>query len=198
MKSNTRQQIAEEAARIMIEQGETNFHAAKQKAAQKSVVESQADLPTNQEIEDQIKFRQSLFDPEAQKKLISKKRLEAVRAMKFFKDFEPHLTGAVLEGTASKYSPVEIHLFVDALEEVTIFLMEHNVPFQLVDRRLRLGKSDEITVPVLSFYADDQLVELTVFSHKYRSHSPLSPVDGAPQKRVSLMKLEKIIRKEAG
>lgn len=197
MRSNARQQIAEEAARIMIEHGETSYHLAKQKAAQKNVVESQADLPTNQEIEEQIKLRQSLFDPEAQKKLILKKRLEALSAMKFFKDFEPYLAGPVLDGTASKYSPIDIHLFVDAVEEVTIFLMEHNVPFQLIDRRLRLGKDDELTVPVLSFYADDQLIELSIFQHKYRAHSPLSPVDGAPQKRAHIAKLEKLIDKDA-
>lgn len=195
MRSNVRQKIAEEAARIMLDQGETDYHNAKQKAAAKSSVSDKDDLPSNQEIEDQIKLRQTLFDPGAQKELIRLKRLEAQKAMTFFQDFNPLLAGPVMEGTASKYSPIEIHLFVDAVEEVTIFLMEHDVPFQIIDRRLRMGKNEELTVPVLSFYAHDQLVEVSVFQPKYRSHSPLSPVDGAPQRRINRDKLQKLLDK---
>ncbi|MDX1812580.1 MAG: hypothetical protein R3240_11565, partial [Gammaproteobacteria bacterium] len=55
------------------------------------------------------------------------------------------------------------------------------------------GKNEEIRVPVLSFYASDQPVELTVFPYKYRNHSPLSSIDNAPQRRVNLKKLEKLL-----
>ena len=198
MLSNLRQQIAEEAAKIMIENGERDYHAAKLKAAKQIVVYDQTDLPSNQEIEEHIKKRQAIFGASQQQELIRSKRLEAQKAMNFFKDFNPCLTGPVLDGTASRYSPIEIHLFVDAMEEVTIFLMDHDVPFQLSDRRMKLGKNEEITVPVFSFFANDQEVEVSAFSPKYKSHSPLSPIDGAPQKRANLKKLQKLLENDQG
>ncbi|MDX1812905.1 MAG: hypothetical protein R3240_13195, partial [Gammaproteobacteria bacterium] len=121
MNSDLRQEIADEAARIILEHGETNYYLAKQKAAKQKSVVSQSDLPTNQEIEEQVKRRLSLFDGKAQQDLIRSKRLEALSAMKFLQEFAPALTGPVLDGTASKYSPIEIHLFVDTVEQVTIF-----------------------------------------------------------------------------
>lgn len=196
MLSDKREQIAEEAARIMIEQGERDFHAAKIKASRIHTISSQADLPSNQEVENHIKKRQSTFGFNSQRELVSKKRLEAQIAMNFFRDFDPYLTGPILDGTATKYSPIEIHLFVDAVEEVTIFLMEHNAPFQLKDKRMRMGKNEEIVIPVISFIANDQELEVSVFPIKYRNHSPLSPIDGAPQRRVNIAKLKKLIERD--
>ena len=54
MNSDLRQEIADEAARIILEHGETNYYLAKQKAAKQKSVVSQSDLPTNQEIEEQV------------------------------------------------------------------------------------------------------------------------------------------------
>ncbi len=197
MSSTTRQQIAEEAARIMLEHGERDFQSAKLKAAKASGLIDQSALPSNQEIEEQIKQRQVIFTPDTHKALIYNKRLQAQNAMIFFRDFNPHLTGAVFDGTASKYSPLEIHLFVDTVEEVTIFLLEHNAPFQLSERKLRLGKNEEITVPMLRFYADEQEVEVTVFLPKYKNHSPISSIDGAPQRRANLKKLQKVMESDS-
>jgi len=197
MGEKMRQQIAEEAARLMLENGEASFHIAKRKAAEKTGLTTDDDLPSNQEIEAQIKRRQTLFDGEAHIKLIRDKRQNALSAMGFFKDFTPLLTGPVMDGTASRYSPIEIHLFADTVEEVTIFLIENNIPFQLIDKRLKMGKNEEMQVPVLSFYADEQLMEVSVFPAKYRNHSPLSPVDGTPQKRMNIKKLQKLLLNEA-
>lgn len=196
MGEKMRQQIAEEAARLMLENGETSFNIAKRKAAEKKGLGPEDDLPSNQEIEAQIKLRQTLFDGEAHINLIRDKRQNALSAMGFFKGFSPMLTGPVMDGTASRYSPIEIHLFADAVEEVTIFLMENKIPFQIIDRRLRMGKNEEMQVPVLSFYADEQLMEVSVFPPKFRNHSPLSQVDGSPQKRMNIKKLQKLLSNE--
>ena len=45
-----RQQIAQEAARIVVDEGERDYFAAKSRAAKRFAVNNQDYLPTNQEI----------------------------------------------------------------------------------------------------------------------------------------------------
>jgi hypothetical protein len=77
-------------------------------------------------------------------------RMAAAEIMRELDAFRPYLTGAVLEGTAGRYSEDGIDLFPDSAKEVEIFLLNHDVAFEHreprrnqpdgpSDARLRLG-----------------------------------------------------------
>ena len=55
----------------------------------------------------------------------------------------PRLVGSVLSGTADEHSYVELHLFTDAPEEVGMHLMQHNIPYELADKRLQLNHEEQ-------------------------------------------------------
>ena len=63
--SDLRQQLAEEAARLISEHGIQDFALAKRKAAERLGVRAQAGaLPSNEEIQERLIERQRIFEPE--------------------------------------------------------------------------------------------------------------------------------------
>ncbi len=132
-----RLRIAVEAARLMSENGIRDFHLAKRKAAERLGIHNDVMLPNNSEIETALHEHQRLFQANEHPQLIRRLRETAREAMQFFAGFEPRLVGAVLDGSADKYSAVYLHLFCDAPEDVTVFLLEQGVPYEEQNRRLR-------------------------------------------------------------
>jgi hypothetical protein len=45
--------------------------------------------------------------------------------------YEPHLTGAVLNGTATAHSDIHLQLFVDSAKDVEVFLLDAGVEFEV-------------------------------------------------------------------
>jgi hypothetical protein len=44
--------------------------------------------------------------------------------------FNPHLTGALLDGTAGRYAEIDIQLFADSAKDVEIFLLNEKLDFR--------------------------------------------------------------------
>ena len=192
-----RQRIASEAARIMTEQGVRDFGQAKRKAATRLGVESTRNLPNNQEIEAAFEEYLRLFRGDSQPSQLRRLREAAVQAMRMFAPFRPRLVGPVLHGTADAYSAVNLHLFADTSEEVDLFLLDRQVPYQVDTRTLKLGADESATFPVYRFVAGDVAIELTVFTERSR-RPPLSPVDGRPMQRAGLDRVEALLAEAAG
>jgi hypothetical protein len=111
-------------------------------------------------------------------------RETAVEAMRFFDQFRPRLVGSVLSGTATRHSDVNLHLFATPAEEVIFFLMEHKIPYESSERRLRIARNEYAYFPVLGFSADAVSVEVTIFELSMEREAPRSPVDGRPMRRA--------------
>lgn len=191
MRSNTkdrqmRERIAQEAARLMVKGGVRDYYAAKRKAASRLGAPDTRNMPRNTEIEAAVQSYQKLFYGNEQVALVQNLRASALKAMRFFEQFEPRLVGSVLSGTAGVFSDVNLHLFADTPEDVNLFLLEHNVPFEADQRRLRFSRARTTDCPVLRFLAGDITIDATVFSRDGLRQAPCSPLDGKPMQRASI------------
>lgn len=188
-----RQRIAQEAARVMVEEGVRDYYAAKRKAAAHLGARETQNMPRNVEIEEALQQYQRLFQSDSQPEQLRALRLAARQAMQLLSGFEPRLVGSVLSGSAGQYSDVNLHLFADTPEDVALFLMQSEIPFEPADRRLRLGRGEYRTYPGFRFMAGEHVLELTVFPLAGLREAPRSSVDGKPMRRATLAVLETLL-----
>ncbi len=188
-----RQQLAHEAARLMAEGGIRDYHTAKLKAAQRLGIHDDASLPRNREIEDALREYQRLFLGSDQALEVRRRRQAALHALEFFRDFEPRLVGAALDGTADANSEVALHLHSDDADAVPRWFEEHNIPVLSRSRHLRLDRQREGDFPVWIFSAEDLSFDLTVLPADVVRQAPLSGLDGKPMRRASLAQLRALL-----
>ncbi len=72
----------------------------------------------------------SLFAAESHPALLAALRRTAAGVMARLADFNPHLVGAVLSGTATEHSDIELHLFTDSAKDVEVLLMDTGIEFE--------------------------------------------------------------------
>ena len=101
--------LAQRAAQILLESGNRDFHAAKQKAAQQLGAADTKSLPSNSEIELALVEYQRLFRANSQPEHLDRLRQIAIEAMRFLYEFNPRLVGSVLSGTADEHSVIRLH-----------------------------------------------------------------------------------------
>jgi uncharacterized protein YgbK (DUF1537 family) len=191
---NLRRALAQEAARIMAEHGIRDFRVAKRKAAERfGVDDGSAVLPKNTEIEAALAQYQRLFGAESHAESLYAQRLAALHAMQYLREFEPRLVGSVLSGTATEHSDVQIHLFADYAESVTIKLMDEGIAYEVTEKRVRMNAERVLACPGVRFEVDDQAVEATVFPTDGIRQAPVSPVDGKPMKRANTFEVQALL-----
>ena len=150
--ANQRTLVAQHAARIMHEHGVRDYLMAKRKAAERLGIDDRAALPSNSEIEEALAEHQRLFAGPGHGELLRRLRGTALRAMDLFVEFEPRLVGSVLSGTASEHSDVNLHLFADAPEQVAFRLMRDDIPYEVAERRVRVGSDRHQLYPVYQIH----------------------------------------------
>lgn len=189
-----RQHIATDAARIMAEEGVSDFQTAKRKAAARLGLPETKHLPGNDEVNAALQDYLRLFHGGHLTQSVSRLRQLAAEAMQFLSKFDPRLVGSVLSGTVTSASEIELHLTADTPEEIGFWLQEHGIPYEQGNRRLRFGGDRQETFPAYRFTADDVPIELCVLDRREARETPLSPVDGKPMKRANLRELENLMR----
>ena len=180
-----RQELADEAARLMAEHGIADFSLAKRKAAERLGVRAGGALPSNGEIHERLAERQRTFEPAAHHDRLGRLRTVAAQAMDLLAAFRPKLVGAVLDGTATQSSAIELQVFSDSPEAVAGVLESRGYRLRDTQRRYRFGRNDVDLVPGFTLNVEDEEVEVIVFPERGSSHAPLSPVDGKPMRRAS-------------
>lgn len=188
-----RLELAHEAARLIARDGINDYMAAKRKAALRLGVPPGRHLPANSEVEQALAEYQNLFQSESQPRHLHNLRRIAGNAMRLLQDFCPVLTGAVLSGTASRHSPIDLHVFSDEPEQIGFVLDEYAIPYRLMNKSLKHGRNEASDYPVYHFRAEDIPVNLIVFPLNRMHNAPLSPVDGRPMQRASLDKVERLL-----
>ncbi len=188
-----RVRIAQEAARLMSEEGVRDFYAAKRKAAQHLGAPDTRNMPRNQEVEAELLAYRRLFGGARQDDHLKTLRSAAVQAMRFLSVFRPRLVGSVLSGTAGQHADINLHLFADTPEEVSLFLLDNNIPFQPGQKRLRVTRDSWEEFPAYEFMAGEHPVELVVFPLQGRREAPRSPVDGRPMQRARIEEVERLL-----
>ena len=134
-------EIAAEAARLVVEGG-MEYGPAKAKAARTLARHgtARAEMPTNEQVEDEVRAYLELFHAETQPAELSALRAVAFAWMQRLQAFRPHLGGAVWRGTATRQSAVHIDLYCDDAKAAEITLLDMGVPFD-VDT-LQAGSSE--------------------------------------------------------
>lgn len=156
--SEIRLRIAHEAARMLAEDGGMDYGFAKRKAARQLGVSDNRNLPDNREIEEALRSYQALYQGQEQQELLALLREVAVEYMELLDAFNPHLTGAVLNGTAGRHSEVNLQLFTDSDKEVEFFFLNRKLGYRRSEVR-----SEGQYFPHYSLEDPRASVELTVY-----------------------------------
>ena len=140
-----RAEIATAAARLIAEDG-VDYGTAKRKAVKQILGNSKVRgnvLPDNSQIEDEVRLYNELFFSDTQPARLLHLRQLAVRLMAELAPFQPHLTGAILNGTAGEHSEIHLQLFAESPKDVEIYLLNKGVDFDAVSyTHLTLPTSD--------------------------------------------------------
>lgn len=185
--------LAQECARLIVEEGVQSFQAARHKAAFRLAISNKASLPNNAQIEQALLDYQRLFHATQQSINLRRLRETAVTAMRFLANFRPKLVGPVLSGTAGPHTDIQLHLFADSSKDVLMFLMENHIPLETSTRRFKTNNDSYISIPVFRFSTSDIYIDLTVFGPLDEREAPRSPIDGRPLRRASLLEIESLL-----
>jgi len=191
-----RKVLAQEAARIIVEQGIEDYRVAKMKAAERLGMTERGSLPGNPEIEHAVSEHLKLFGRESHLDLLRVLRRAALSAMELLAPFTPRLVGPVLHGTAAANSAVNLHVFSDSAELIAVRLQESSVQYRPYDLRLKSRPDRAETFSGFRFTHDNSSIEATVFPLKGIRQAPISPVNGKPMRRADSQSVLKLLRGE--
>ena len=155
-----RREIAALAARMMAEDGISDFGFAKRKAAKQLGATDADSLPNNTEIETELRAWQALYQDDEQAERLFEMRSAAVDVMHMLETFRPYLTGGALDGTAGRYSELEIEIFPDSTKDVEIFFLNQDFPYEHREPRRPAPHAPEA---ILSFDWEDVPVKISVY-----------------------------------
>jgi hypothetical protein len=127
-----RAELAALAARLIVEDG-LDYGSAKRKAAKRLLGEHAAHdmLPSNDEIEQQVREEIAIFHSDTQPAQLQQLREAALTLMEEFAAFNPHLAGAVWQGTATELSDLHVLLFTDDSKGVEIHCIDRGLVYQV-------------------------------------------------------------------
>ncbi|WP_027457245.1 hypothetical protein [Dechloromonas agitata] len=172
-----RASIASAAARLMAEDGITDFHLAKRKAARQLGLPEHTAFPDNAEVEAELRAYRSLYQGEDHAEMLLALRQTALDLLELLAPFNPYLTGSVLDGTAGEHSRIDILLFADSAKEVEIFLLNRGIDVEHAEPR---SERVEAVLVMETDTADANLVimppHLERVALKFR--------DGRPRERI--------------
>lgn len=126
-------EIAAAAARLIAEEG-CDYALAKRKAVRAVLGQGEAargKLPDNALIEAELRRYLQTFAADSQPAQLTALRRLALDWMSRLAKFNPHLVGAVLNGTATEHSDVHLHLFTDSAKDVEIALLNAGIEFEV-------------------------------------------------------------------
>ena len=185
-----RSRVVQEAARIICEDGLSDYRLAKQKAVERLGLGFGTPLPSNADIQAAVIQYQRLFGGRAYANRLTRLRRTAVQAMRLLAEFRPRLVGAVATGATTENHHVQLHCFADKPEQIDILLESAGLRHEVSERRYRYADGQSTDVPVLTFMAEDVGVDVAVFPERSRRDAPLSPTDGQAFKRLDLAAAE--------
>jgi hypothetical protein len=189
--TDMRRRIAHEAARLIAEDGGLDYGFAKRKAARQLGAADSRNLPDNREIEEALRSYQALYQGQEQRDRLALLRGIAIEYMEQLADFDPHLTGSVLNGTAGRHSDINLQLFTDNDKELEFFLMNRQIACKRSEIRL-----DGQTYPHYSLEDARASIEMTVYPLNELRQMRRSQADGSPR-RIRVSQVRSLLQPES-
>ena len=191
-RNDRRSRIAHLAARLMAEDGIEDYALAKRKAARQAGLPDTRELPTNEEIDAELRTYREIFQPDMHRDRLRTLRERALRAMRELAQFNPYLTGSVLSGSAGKYADVNLHLFTDSPKAVELHLIDRKIPYRTSQARYYCG-SETVMAPVYTVADDGTEIELTVLSPRELRGALRSSPEGKNIERAKAQAVEALL-----
>jgi hypothetical protein len=187
--------IANRAAEIIMEDGITDYHFAKKKAAKYLGYQSSDFLPSNDEIDNALKEYQKIYQVNIDTSLVIKIKNEALLIMELFKNFNPHLLGQLIDGLIPKYPILQINLYTDNMKEIEYLLLNNNIEFNLKDTNIsekRTKKKSLRNIPIIKIEGRWFPIELKIldrYDFKLKKNN-LNLINGRSKSLEDLKKSE--------
>jgi hypothetical protein len=191
-RNDRRSQIAHLAARLMAQDGIEDYALAKRKAARQAGAPETRELPTNEEIDLALKTYQEIYHREEHRDRLRELRGIAVRAMRELAQFNPYLTGSVLNGNAGKYADINLQLFTDNVKAVELYLIDRGIPYRTTQNRLYAG-GEFLTTPVYTINDDGAEIEITVLTTRELRGPLKTSLEGKNIERAKLPAVEMLL-----
>jgi hypothetical protein len=191
-----RREVAIQAARLLADHTCDNYQDARNKAAARMGVKNKRLLPDNQEIHQALVEHQQIFNLPQQRSSVEALRQSAMEAMQAFAPFYPRLVGPILDGSADGQSPIRLHIFCENPEELALYLLERNIPWQERETIIELGGKRTERRPVFRFHAGPNRIELIVLTPREQRNPPMDPITGRPNKGASISMLKELIESD--
>jgi hypothetical protein len=200
--SDLRQEIAQSAARLMFEEGISDYARAKRKAVKLLGIQQDAPLPTNAEIDSALREYHALYADEADAAHLQDLRQAALLTMQLLQKFNPHLTGPVLDGTAGPYADTDIHVFAESAKELEIYLLNQNIPYHGDEQHYRMSdrpgkQKHELVrkrVPVLLVETRFGTQRISIFEADDIRSAPRKNGEKSGIQRMNLAQLSEMVR----
>lgn len=191
-RNDRRSQIAHFAARLMAQDGIEDYALAKRKAARQAGAPETRELPTNEEIDLALRAYQEIYHREEHRERLRELRAVAVRAMRELAQFNPYLTGSVLNGNAGKYADINLQLFTDNVKAVELYLIDRGIPYRTAQDRLYAG-GELLTAPVYTINDDGAEIEITVLTTRELRGPLKTSLEGKNIERAKLQAVETLL-----
>lgn len=194
-----RKLVAQQAARMMAEEGISDYGYAKKKAGRQLGATDVNCMPTNAEIEDEIRLFHEIYNSENHPEDLRQLRTDALVVMQLLERFNPHLTGQVLDGSAGKYAETHVHLFADSLKEVEMFLLNQQIPYESNEKSYRVSNhtdkkgGERKKVPVFTLEGPNGLIKLSVFEIDDMRIPTKSPANGSNAGRANINEVKALL-----
>jgi hypothetical protein len=180
--THLRTRIASAAARLIAENGVTDYTLAKRKAAHSLGLPDGVPLPENAEVENELRLYQRLFQDGEQGERIDHLRQKALKIMGIVQRFNPYLTGSVLDGSAGRYAEIDVQLFTDSAKDVEIFMLNQRIEFthsvprsERAEAVLTLDDGDTV-INLIIYPAHEERVVFKTRDGRVRQHARLDAV----------------------
>ena len=187
-----RSRIAHLAARMIAEDGISDYSLAKRKAARQAGAPESRNLPTNLEIEEALRAYQALYQADEHPERLQRLRRLALEMMRLFERFNPHLTGSVLSGGVGRHAEIHLHLYTDDVKELQLFLLNEQVPFRMRETRIWSGDAS-VLVPTFQISTQDAEYAITVLGPQHRRQPVRVSPDGRPLERSPIQSVESLV-----
>ncbi len=190
-----RTRIAAAAARLMAEDGIDSFALAKRKAARQLGAADTESLPTNDEIEAELRDYRALYQADEHPERIAELRRVALDAMRALERFSPYLTGPVLKGIAGPYAEIDLQLYPDSAKDIVLFLLERNIAFDTAEgRRFSGDRAHAMSVFKLDWLGIP--LRLSVFDPRDERVALKTSQMGRVMDRAGIAEVGQMLRKE--
>jgi putative nucleotidyltransferase with HDIG domain len=121
-------------------------------------------------------------------------RIEALRLMRLLESFRPRLIGSVMTGHVRRGSDIDLHLFSDSADAVSLVLDDEGMTYDVERKRVHKDGVERVFTHI---HVQDRFpFELTVYPARQASTVFKSSITGKPIERASIAELEQLLATE--